>query len=92
MKKIINISMLFLIIFFIFTILKYYSSSTNINVKNFNRTNIDEILREKIVDLPILENDTENIIQFNDKFKNKINGEKKRNFWDLLKNKWKKKQ
>ena len=79
--------MLFLIIFFIFTILKYYSSSTNINVKNFNRTNIDEILREKIVDLPILENDTENIIQFNDKFKNKINGEKKRNFWDLLKNK-----
>ena len=87
MKKIINISMLFLIIFFIFTILKYYSSSTNINVKNFNRTNIDEILREKIVDLPILENDTENIIQFNDKFKNKINGEKKRNFWDLLKNK-----
>ena len=72
--------MLFLIIFFIFTILKYYSSSTNINVKNFNRTNIDEILREKIVDLPILENDTENIIQFNDKFKNKINGEKKKKF------------
>ena len=92
MKKIINISMLFLIIFFIFTILKYYSSSTNINVKNFNRTNIDEILKDKIVDLPILENDTDNVIHFNDKFENIINGEKKRNFWDLLKNKWKKKQ
>tara|TARA_Y100001958_G_C21069908_1_gene429789 strand:- start:430 stop:690 length:261 start_codon:yes stop_codon:yes gene_type:complete len=85
MKKIINIFMFFIILFFIFAILRYYSSSTAINLKNLNRTNIDEILRDKIVDLPILENDTDNVIHFNDKFENKINGEKKRNFWDLLK-------
>ena len=77
--------MFFIILFFILAILRYYSSSTTINLKNLNRSNIDEILRDKIVDLPILENDTENIIHFNDKFENKINGEKKRKFWDLLK-------
>ena len=85
MKKIINIFMFFIILFFILAILRYYSSTTTINLKNLNRSNIDEILRDKIVDLPILENDTENIIHFNDKFENKINGEKKRKFWDLLK-------
>ncbi len=85
MKKIINIFMFFIILFFVFSIFRYYSSSTTINLKNPNRTNIDEILKDKIVNLPILENDTDNVIHFNDKFENEINGEKKRNFWDLLK-------
>ena len=77
--------MFFIILFFVFAIIRYYLSSTAINLKNPNRTNIDEILKDKIVDLPILENDTDNVIHFNDKFENKINGEKKRKFWDLLK-------
>ena len=85
MKKIINIFMFFIILFFVIAIIRYYLSNTAINLKNPNRTNIDEILKDKIVDLPILENDTDNVIHFNDKFENKINGEKKRNFWDLLK-------
>ena len=87
MKKIINIFMFFIILFFIFAIIRYYLSSTAINLKNPNRTNIDEILKDKIVDLPILENDTDNVIHFNDKFENKINGEKKGIFGICLKNK-----
>ena len=86
MGKFLNILMLLLIFFFIFTIYKYYSSNKNISEKNFNRLNIDKILNEKIQNLPILANDTNNVIEFNDTFDEEIKNDKKRNFWDLLKN------
>ena len=77
--------MFLLIIFFILSIYSYYSSDKNINTKNYNRENIDQILKEKISDLPVLENDTNNIIEFNNSLKNEIEENKKRSFWDLLK-------
>ena len=77
--------MFFLIIFFILFIFKYYSSNKNIINKDFNRINIDKILDEKVRDLPVLFNDTNNIIEFNDSFDNEIKDEKKRSFWELLK-------
>ena len=73
------------IILFIFTIYKHYSSNKNINIKDYNRSNIDKILKEKIKDLPILANDTNNVIKFNNSLDNGITEEKKRSFWDLLK-------
>tara|TARA_B100000941_G_scaffold284681_1_gene255736 strand:- start:597 stop:860 length:264 start_codon:yes stop_codon:yes gene_type:complete len=85
MKKLINILMVFFIIFFIFSIFKYYFSNMNVNNKSFNRLNIDQILQEKIKDLPILVNDTNNVIEFNNSINEEINDEKKRKFWDLLK-------
>lgn len=77
--------MFFLIIFFILFIFKYYSSNKNVINKDFNRINIDKILDEKVRDLPVLFNDTNNIIEFNDSFDNEIKDEKKRSFWELLK-------
>ena len=85
MYKILNISLFILIIIFISVIIKYYSSNKNINIKKYNRTNIDQILKEKVSNLPILENDTSNIIEFNDSFDNEMGREKKRSFWDLIK-------
>ena len=79
--------MLSIIIYFIFVILSYYSSNKNINAKRFNRSNIDQILKEKITDLPVLVSDTNNVIEFNNSLENEINSNKKRSFWDLLKNK-----
>ena len=64
---------------------RYYSSNINISNKNFIRSNIDQILREKISDLPILSNDTDNVIEFNNSIENEINDDKKRRFWNLLK-------
>ena len=87
MYKILNIFMLILIIIFVSGIIKYYSSNKNINIKKYNRTNIEQILKEQISNLPILENDTNDIIEFSDSFNNETGGEKKRSFWDLLKNK-----
>ena len=79
--------MFILIIIFILRIFKYYLSDKNIVIKKINRTNMDEILKQKIVDLPVLSNDTNNVIEFNDSFENEINENKKRSFWELLKSK-----
>ena len=85
MNKSINIFMLLLIGIFILSIFKYYSSNKNLDSKNFNRSNIDQILKSKINNLPILTNDTDNIIEFNNSIEEGINQEKIRNFWNLLK-------
>ena len=50
---------------------KFYSSKKNIKVKDYNRTNIDQIINNKISNLPILNNDTNNVIEFNDGFSTK---------------------
>ena len=92
MSKIFNIFLSILIIIFFFNIYKFYSSNKNLESKEFNRSNINQIINMKISNLPILKNDTENVIEFNDGFFNKIKNENLRSFWDLLKFKWEKKQ
>ena len=87
MYKVLNILMIIFTTFFIFYIFKYYYSNKNITDKNYNRSNIEKILNKKTFNLPILKNDTDNVIEFNDSFQNELKDNKKRNFWDLLKNK-----
>ena len=77
--------MLLLIGVFILSIFQYYSTNKNLDTKNFNRSNIDQILKSKINNLPILKNDTDKIIEFNNSIEEGINQEKNRNFWNLLK-------
>ena len=74
-----------LIFFFILNVSNYYSSNKNIEIKNFNRINIEKILEEKMINLPVLRNDTNNVIEFNNSLDNEIKDSKKRSFWDLLK-------
>ncbi len=85
MQKALNILMFLLIILFILNIYRYYSSSKNIEIKNFNRANIDEIIKKKISNLPVLANDTDNVIEFNNSLESERESEKKRSFWELLK-------
>jgi len=86
MNKIANIFLFVIISFFFLNIYKYYSSNKNINSKEFNRKNINQIINKKISNLPILNNDTNNIIIFNDGYSNEIKNDKTRSFWNLLKN------
>ena len=85
MTKLINIFLFSLVIIFFFITFNFYSSKKNIETKYFNRNNIDEIINKKIKNLPVLKNDTNNIIEFNDGFSDKIKNEKPRSFWNLLK-------
>mgnify|MGYP001223140348 CR=1 FL=1 len=85
MGKYFNILLFALVIIFLFSTYKYYSSNKNIEIKNYNRKNIDEIISNKISNLPIINNDTDNVIEFNDGYSNNIKNENPRSFWKLLK-------
>ena len=85
MQKILSIFFLILVIIFFGSTFKYYSSNKNIKNKEFNRNNIDQILNDKISNLPILKNDTDDVIEFNDGFSGKVENDKPRSFWNLLK-------
>ena len=84
MVKILNFFFILLVFIFFLTTYKYYSSNKNIEAKNFNRKNIDKIINAKILDLPVLENDTNNVIEFNNGFSNQMENDKPRSFWNLL--------
>ncbi len=85
MSKIIDIILISLTIFFIFIIYKYYSSHKDNNIKIYDRSNVEQILKEKNIHLPILSNDTDNVIEFNNSLEDQLNDKKKRSFWELLK-------
>ena len=85
MNKIVNIFFFVIILIFFLSIYKYYSSNKNINSKEFNRKNIDSIINTKISNLPTLNNDTNNVIIFNDGYTEEIKNNKIRSFWNLLK-------
>ena len=85
MHKIINFFFIIIIFIFFFSIYKYYSSNKNIKNINLNRLNIEETIKNKISSLPVLKDDTDSVIEFNNSFDNEIKDNKKRNFWNLLK-------
>ena len=85
MSKILNIFLGILMLIFFFNIYSFYSSNKNLESKEFNRSNIDQIINKKSSKLPILKNDTNNVIEFNDGFSNEIKNVKPRSFWNLLK-------
>ena len=85
MSKIFNIFLGVLILTFFFNIYSFYSSNKNLESKEFNRSNINQIINTKISNLPILKNDTDDVIKFNDGFSNEIKNDKPRSFWNLLK-------
>ena len=80
MKKILNIFFLLLILIFFSITYRYYSSTKNIEAKNFNRNNIDEIINKKIKKLPLLNKDTHSGIEFTEGFCNQIKDDKPRSF------------
>ena len=72
------------IILFIFFSIKYYISNENIKKTYRNLSLIDKDINIYESKLPIILNDTDNIVKYlnNDK----ISKKKKYSFWDLLKN------
>ena len=83
-KKVINL--FFLLLFFIFTILTitFYFSDENIRKTNKFRSLYSINLNKMIDNLPLLKNDTSDIIQYKNDVE--IYKKKKKNyiFWDLL--------
>ena len=85
MYKVINFIFVIIIILFFFSIFKFYSSNNNVKKVNLNRNNIEDILKTKITNIPILENNTNDIIEFNSSFSKDIKNDQPRNYWNLFK-------
>ncbi|MDB4217261.1 hypothetical protein N9780_02885 [Candidatus Pelagibacter sp.] len=84
LKEIKYLIFVVIIILFLFFTGKYYFSNENIKKSYRSYKNIDEKIKFYSKNLPLLKNDTENIIEYvkqTDKKK-----KKKFNFWKLLEN------
>ena len=85
MYKYIDLFLIIIVVTFFLITYNYYSSNKNIKNINKNRLNVEENLKNYSTNLPILDNDTNDVIEFNSSFSNEIEKEEKRNFWNLLK-------
>tara|TARA_B100001245_G_scaffold174914_1_gene133376 strand:+ start:418 stop:678 length:261 start_codon:yes stop_codon:yes gene_type:complete len=70
---------------FIFLVLNFYFSDLNIKKTNKNRSISLNRLVSDIQKLPLLKNDTEDIIEYKDDIENYKKKKKKYKFWDLIK-------
>ena len=85
MKKIINIITLLFIITFFFLIINYYFSSSHIEMIKLKRDSYD-IKNYNMTNLPVIEGDTQGIIEYNTGYNIDKNKNFKRSFWELFKN------
>ena len=84
LKEVKYVVYLLIIFFFIFFIIKFYISENNIKRSNKVILQYQKELDKKFNNLPIIKDDTNDIIEYTnevEEFKNK----KQRRFWDLLK-------
>ena len=84
LKEIKYLIFIVIILLFVFFTGKYYFSDENIKKSYRSQKNIDEKIKVYAKNLPILENDTNDVIEYvkqTDKKK-----KKKFNFWKLLEN------
>ena len=84
LKEIKYLIFIIIISLFLFFTGKYYFSNENIKKSYRAYKNIDEKIKVYSKDLPILENDTQNIIEYVKQTNKKK--KKKFNFWKLLEN------
>jgi len=84
LKEVKYVFYLLVIFFFIFFVIKFYLSENNIKRSNRIIFQYQNELDKKFNNLPIIKNDTNDIIEYTNEieiFKNK----KQRKFWELLK-------
>ena len=82
-KKIKNIFFLIIFFSFIFLVTKYYFSEQNIVFTNQSRSSYETSLDNDKNNLPVLKNDTNNVIIYVSDLENFKNKRKKR-FWEKL--------
>ena len=83
-KNIFSVLVFIFIIFFLFLVISTYFSNSQEKKINKNRKKIIQKINDNLHKLPVLINDTNNVIKFNSGSKNE-NIETERNFWKLFK-------
>ena len=83
-KKIVNsFHFIFIILLLSYVIIVYFSEDVSLKI-NQNRFNYSKNIETRVLEIPLLKNDTDNVINFN--LQNNVEKKiKKRYFWNLLK-------
>ena len=85
----VNKIMRFIVVIIVFSFFgfsfNYYISDKNINIVKNNRENLESKILESTSALPLLTNDTNDVIEFNSGFDNSNKRNFKRSFWELFK-------
>ena len=84
LKKIINIFYLTSFLIFIILTVRFYFSDQNIRETNKSRSFYSVKINYKIQNLPLLKNDTNNIIEYINDVEVYKKNKKKFTFWDLI--------
>ena len=85
MNKIIRFIVAIIVLSFFGFSFNYYISDKNINIVKNNRENLESKILESTSALPLLPNDTNNVIEFNSGFEDSNKQNFKRSFWELFK-------
>ena len=85
MNKVIRFVVAIIVLSFFGFSFNYYTSHKNINIVKNNRENLDSKILESTSALPLLPNDTNNVIEFNSGFDDSNKQNFKRSFWELFK-------
>ena len=83
-KKLVNsFHFIFIILLLCYVIIVYFSEDVSLKI-NQNRSNYSKNIETRVLEIPLLKNDTDNVINFN--LQNNVEKKiKKRYFWNLLK-------
>ena len=84
LKEIKYVVYLLTIFFSIFFVIKFYLSENNIKLTNKVMLQYQNELDKKFNNLPIIKNDTDDIIEYTNEIK-EFKNRKQRKFWDLFK-------
>ncbi len=76
--------LVFILSFFII-VFNFYFSEKNINLLKKNRKNLETTVSKNITNLPVLTNNTNDIIEFSSGFNDTNKSFFKRSFWELFK-------
>ncbi len=85
MNKIVSFVVIIIVFSFFGFSFYYYISDKNINIVKNNRENLESKILESTSVLPLLPNDTNNVIEFNSGFEDSNKQNFKRSFWELFK-------
>ena len=83
-KNLLKLILLTMTILFFILVFIYYLSDKNIDLIKKNRK-IDPFKYKISLELPILKDNTDDVIEFNSGYENLDNKRIKRNFWNLIK-------
>ena len=87
LKNIISILISLIIISFFYFVFFNYFSEKNKNKITLKRLDTNKVISNEIKNIIILDNDTDDVIEFNYGYNEINNNENKRKFWNLIKNK-----